>query len=49
LSEPERVNVMISRGKNLVIMVGSAEHFMNSDCDFWDYLTRMAEMRRVPI
>ncbi|XP_065351771.1 uncharacterized protein LOC135947115 [Cloeon dipterum] len=42
LREPNRVNVMVSRAKELAILVGSRAHFAKSRVGFWETLTTRA-------
>jgi hypothetical protein len=43
------VNVMVSRGKNIVIVVGSTAHFKEGKHDFWDQLIDKAEVKSVEV
>jgi len=43
LREPNRVNVLISRAKEIVILVGSRAHFIRSGVDFWGILPTRTE------
>lgn len=38
MSTPNRVNVMISRGMHLVIIVGDEQHFIKGNVPFWPKL-----------
>ncbi|XP_065346659.1 putative helicase MOV-10 isoform X2 [Cloeon dipterum] len=35
MSHPNRANVMLSRGKEVVLIVGSKEHYLRSNADHW--------------
>ncbi|XP_065335577.1 putative helicase mov-10-B.2 [Cloeon dipterum] len=43
LREPNRVNVLISRAKEIVILVGSRAHFIRSGVGFWGILPTRTE------
>lgn len=45
--DPNRVNTMITRGKLLVILIGSADYFRNGDCKYWSYLLDKASIRNI--
>jgi AAA domain len=47
MEEEERINYMLSRGKNLIILVGSLEHFKEGNCALWNRIIRMADVRDV--
>lgn len=47
LVSPERINTLLTRGKLLVIVVGSASHFGNAYCSYWDHLLSKASIRKV--
>ncbi|MDT3446730.1 AAA domain-containing protein [Pseudofrankia sp. BMG5.37] len=39
LADPARVNVMLSRARDVLVMVGSYEHFAGSGVPFWETVT----------
>ncbi len=43
----ERVNVMLSRGRRLLILVGSRDHFADSDVPFWNKICRRFPITRI--
>ena len=47
---PERVNVMLSRARRLLILVGAYDHFAGSGVEFWATICRTTDElgRRVP-
>jgi superfamily I DNA and/or RNA helicase len=45
LSDPQRVNVMLSRAKRLNVIVGNFEHFRSSDVDFWEVVCNTVRER----
>jgi AAA domain len=46
LSVPERINAMITRARHMVIVVGSQQHFVAGECNFWDMLISKAATRQ---
>lgn len=47
LVTPNRINTMLTRGKHVVIVVGSASHFGGAYCSYWDRLLSKASIRKV--
>lgn len=47
LSSPKRANTLLTRGRHLVVLVGSAKHFRRSTSDYWQYLLSKASIREV--
>lgn len=47
LEDPKRITSMLTRGKHLVILVGSEKHFRGAGCQYWNYLLDKATIRDV--
>jgi superfamily I DNA and/or RNA helicase len=45
LAMPERINSIVTRAQHQVIIVGSADHFDEGYCRFWDGLLDMATVK----
>jgi hypothetical protein len=43
LADPNRVNVMLSRARDLLVIVGSFDHFADSGLECWDKVTSAVE------
>lgn len=44
---PRRINTLITRGKKLVVLVGSAKYFRQGGSRFWNYLLDQASIRDI--
>lgn len=44
---PRRINTLLTRGKKLVILVGSAKYFRQGGSRFWHYLLDRASIRDI--
>jgi hypothetical protein len=48
-ARPERINVMLSRARRLLVLVGNFEHFLSSGVDFWESICTSFETSGVVV